>query len=79
MTSVYSQTDEDNTNNSIIGKKSTPGSSYNKKEEENIGKVFEDECPITSKGIQFVLDTLSKQAPHDKTQTRQIFDGICSS
>ncbi len=34
--------------------------------------------PITSKDIQFVLDTLSKQAPYDKTQIKQIFYGICS-
>src|SRR4051812_9172262 len=35
--------------------------------------------PITSKDIQFVFDTLSKQAPYDKIQIKQIFYGICSS
>ena len=39
----------------------------------------EDNDVITSKDIQFVLDTISKQAPHDKTQIKQIFYGICSS
>ena len=34
---------------------------------------------VTSKDIQFVLDTISKQAPYDKTQIKQIFYGICSS
>ncbi len=81
MASVCAQTDEDNTNNSLIGKKSPDNSSSNKKEEEEntIIKVFEDEYPITSKDIQFVLETISKQAPYDKTQIKQIFYGICSS
>jgi hypothetical protein len=79
MTSVYSQTEEDNTNNSLIGKRSTDNSSSNKKEEGAIIKVFEDEYPITSKDIQFVLETISKQAPFDKKQIKQIFYGICSS
>jgi hypothetical protein len=35
--------------------------------------------PITSKDIKFVFDTLSKQAPYDKIQIKQIFYGICSS
>ena len=39
----------------------------------------EDNDAVTSKDIQFVLDTLSKQAPHDKIQIKQIFYGICSS
>src|SRR6476661_7923718 len=34
---------------------------------------------VTSKDIQFVFDTLSRQAPYDKTQIKQIFYGICSS
>jgi hypothetical protein len=34
---------------------------------------------ITSQDIKFVLDTISKQAPYDKTQIKQIFYGICSS
>jgi hypothetical protein len=34
---------------------------------------------ITSQDIKFVLATLSKQAPYDKTQIKQIFYGICSS
>ncbi len=34
---------------------------------------------VTSKDIQFVLETLSKQAPFDKIQINQIFYGICSS
>ena len=34
---------------------------------------------VTSKDIQFVLDTILKQAPHDKVQIKQIFYGICSS
>ncbi len=35
--------------------------------------------PITSQEIKFVLETISKQAPYDKTQLKQIFYGICSS
>jgi hypothetical protein len=34
---------------------------------------------ITSKDINFVLNTISKQAPYDKIQIKQIFYGICSS
>jgi hypothetical protein len=53
----------------------------NGKEDEEIEDITKDSDTgfVTSKDIQFVLDTLSKQAPHDKTQTRQIFYGICSS
>ena len=39
----------------------------------------EDNDVVSSKDIQFVLDTISKQAPHDKIQIKQIFYGICSS
>src|SRR6476620_6976709 len=39
----------------------------------------EDNDVVSSKDIQFVLDTISKQAPHDKIQIKQIFCGICSS
>src|SRR6476659_1631075 len=39
----------------------------------------EDNDAVTTKDIQFVLDTISKQAPHDKIQIKQIFYGICSS
>ena len=35
--------------------------------------------PITSQDIKFALETLSKQAPYDKTQIKQIFYGISSS
>jgi hypothetical protein len=38
-----------------------------------------DEDKVTSEDTQFVLDTISKQAPFDKTQIKQIFYGICSS
>ena len=38
-----------------------------------------DNDVVTSKDIQFVLDTIAKQAPHDKIQIKQIFYGICSS
>jgi hypothetical protein len=34
---------------------------------------------VTSQDIRFVLDTISKQAPFDKIQIKQIFYGICSS
>jgi hypothetical protein len=34
---------------------------------------------ITSNDIKFVFNTMSKQAPYDKTQIKQIFYGICSS
>jgi hypothetical protein len=37
-----------------------------------------DNDVVTSKDIQFVLYTISKQAPHDKIQIKQIFYGICS-
>src|SRR4051794_2949176 len=39
----------------------------------------EDNDAVTSKDMQFVLDTISKQAPHDKIQIKQVFYGICSS
>src|SRR6476469_3550790 len=56
-------------------------SAKNTNEEDNAepSKKNEDNDVITSKDIQFVLDTISKQAPHDKTQIKQIFYGICSS
>src|SRR3954466_13857482 len=38
-----------------------------------------DEDKVTSEDTQFVLDTISKQAPFDKTQIKQVFYGICSS
>ncbi len=38
-----------------------------------------DSTSITSEDIKFVLKTISKQAPHDETQLKQIFYGICSS
>jgi hypothetical protein len=41
--------------------------------------IMEEEEPITSQDIKFVLETLSKQAPYDEIQLKQIFYGICSS
>jgi len=38
-----------------------------------------DEDKVTSNNVQFVMDTISKQAPYDKIQIKQIFYGICSS
>ena len=55
-------------------------SAKNTNEEDNAEpSKNEDNDVITSKDIQFVLDTISKQAPLDKTQIKQIFYGICSS
>jgi hypothetical protein len=50
-------------------------------EEENNAEPSKDtdNDVVTSKDIQFVLDTISKQAPHDKIQIKQIIYGICSS
>jgi hypothetical protein len=48
------------------------------KENEELSKDADNDV-VTSKDIQFVLDTISKQAPYDKTQIMQIFYGICSS
>src|SRR6185312_8789416 len=42
-------------------------------------KDKDNDEPITSQDIQFLLETISKQAPYDKTQIKQIFYGICSS
>ena len=50
--------------------------------DENLIIIEENENenePITSQDIQFVLETISKQAPFDKIQIKQIFYGICSS
>ena len=50
--------------------------------DENLIIIEENENenePITSQDIKFVLDTISKQAPYDKIQIKQIFYGICSS
>src|SRR5690348_9227830 len=52
------------------------------KEEKKRQELEEDdkeEQPVTSQDIQFVFDTIAKQAPYDKTQIKQIFYGICSS
>src|SRR6185312_3563025 len=52
----------------------------NIEEEENTEPSKDtDNDIVTSKDIQFVLDTILKQAPHDKVQIKQIFYGICSS
>jgi hypothetical protein len=48
---------------------------------DNVDKSVIDDNnePVTSLDIQFVIETISKQAPYDKTQIKQIFYGICSS
>jgi hypothetical protein len=52
----------------------------NANEEENAKPSKDtDNDVVTSKDIQFVIDTIAKQAPHDKMQIKQIFYGICSS
>ena len=52
----------------------------NTNEEENAKPSKDtDNDVVTSKDIQFVIDTIAKQAPHDKMQIKQIFYGICSS
>ena len=49
-------------------------------DEKSIITTEEDENEtITSQDIQFVLDTITKHAPYDKIQIKQIFYGICSS
>ena len=54
---------------------------FNSKDsEDDFDKSFgNNNKPITSQDIKFVLETISKQAPYDKTQIKQIFYGICSS
>ena len=55
-------------------------STENTTEEESVEPSKDtDNDVVSSKDIQFVLDTISKQAPHDKNQIMQIFYGICSS
>jgi hypothetical protein len=44
-----------------------------------IDATKDNDDPITSQEIKFVLDTIAKQALYDKTQIKQIFVGICSS
>ena len=53
-------------------------STENTTEEESVEPSKDtDNDVVSSKDIQFVLDTISKQAPHDKIQIKQIFCGIC--
>jgi hypothetical protein len=77
--------DQNSSNNSDSNDDNARSSDSPINERINDETIVEDENKnkerpiITSQDIQFVLDTISKQAPYDKIQIKQIFYGICSS
>ena len=48
---------------------------HNHNDDNNIGQI----PTVTEEDIQFVLEVMSKEAPHDKTSIKQLFYGMCSA
>jgi hypothetical protein len=66
---------------SVVIDENTLEQTYNpvtKIKDNDVDDIDENDL-VSSKDIQFVLDTIAKQAPYDKIQIKQIFYGICSS